>query len=430
MTFAAASGRGSPAELYAAGLLTALGERAVVRDGSDPVADWASSGAMALTGEADGPPLAAPGPVVALRGALLALQALAPAVELPGTSVLGERAALAGLGRHGSTSAGGMTRLLNARDGLVAIALVRDEDRQLVPALVEATVNDPWDAVSAWVAESTVATVRSRCSLVGLPCGIRGEAGASEGPWRVLVERGSRSRVRKRPVVVDLSALWAGPLCASILTRLGCDVVKVEDPGRPDGARKGPPAFYELLHRGARTEPIDLRSISGRTRLRQLVLSADVVLEASRPRALEQLGLDAERIVKAVGTNLTWVSITGHGRDQPHRVGYGDDAAVAGGLVASSARGSVFVADAVADPLTGVHAALVAWSGIRSGGSRLVDLALSRVAASAAASYRGGQPVAVRNSEAWWIDTEVGRVRVAEPVARKSDLTPDPVSRA
>jgi CoA-transferase family III len=419
------AGNGSPAQLYAEMLLALLHSDATVRDGADPIVDWAASGAMALTGETEGPPLVVPGPAVALRGALLALRALAPGVELPGVALLGERAAFAGLVRGGATAAGGATRLLGALDGTVAIALARDEDRDLVPALVAGPVGDPWEAVEDWVARSGTATVRERCSLLGLPCGVSGEA-ASEGkaPWRVLVELQSPAPVRDRPVIVDLSALWAGPLCASILGSLGCEVIKVEDPSRPDGARRGPAAFYESLHEGARTELLNLRSTVGLTRLRKLIVDADVVIESSRPRALEQIGLGAEQIVRQSAKNLTWVSITAHGRDQPERVGYGDDAAVAGGLVARSHRGPVFVADAVADPLTGVHAALLAWSGIRTGGARLVDVAMSRIAAAAAAAYRDTGSVAVRAGDSWSVDTDSGRVAVAAPATRTRRRSP------
>jgi hypothetical protein len=62
-------------------------------------------------------------------------------------------------------------------------------------------------------------------------------------------------------------------------------------------------------------------------------------------------------------------------------VGFGDDAAAAGGLVAPTTRGPVFVADAVADPLTGMAAAAAARLALRDGGRWLLDVPLSRVAA-------------------------------------------------
>ena len=77
------------------------------------------------------------------------------------------------------------------------------------------------------------------------------------------------------------------------------------------------------------------------------------------------------------------MSITGHGRDGPERdwVGFGDDAAVAGGLVAWDDRGPVFCADAVADPVSGVVAAIAVLEALAAGGHRLLDVPLAAVAA-------------------------------------------------
>jgi hypothetical protein len=82
------------------------------------------------------------------------------------------------------------------------------------------------------------------------------------------------------------------------------------------------------------------------------------------------------------------VSITGHGREEPARdwVAFGDDAAVAGGLVVEDADGPVFCADAVADPITGLVAAGAALQALHEGGRWLLDIALSAVAACVAGS--------------------------------------------
>jgi crotonobetainyl-CoA:carnitine CoA-transferase CaiB-like acyl-CoA transferase len=134
--------------------------------------------------------------------------------------------------------------------------------------------------------------------------------------------------------------------------------------------------------------------VDDRRRLRTLLAAADVVIEGSRPRALEQLGIDASEMVRS-GPQV-WLSITGHGRLPPNdmRVGLGDDAAVAGGLVGwvpaatgagpSGATAPVFVADAVADPMTGLTVAATAIDLLARGGRHLVDVALGRVAASVA----------------------------------------------
>jgi hypothetical protein len=124
--------------------------------------------------------------------------------------------------------------------------------------------------------------------------------------------------------------------------------------------------------------------------LRSLLTSADVVIEASRPRALAGLGIAPEMIAHKPGQ--VWLAITGYGRDEPDRVAFGDDAAVAGGLVGwadSPADGDpVFCADAIADPLTGVCGALAVARSLAAGGGELIDLPMRAVAAAfAAASF-------------------------------------------
>jgi hypothetical protein len=111
--------------------------------------DWATSGAMVLTGRTDGPALPAPGaPASCARGALLALDALARLagrpVKLPGTEVLSERAALIGLRRRAPFSAGGAFRLLRAADGWFGLNLPRESDVELLPALFGGSVSADW----------------------------------------------------------------------------------------------------------------------------------------------------------------------------------------------------------------------------------------------------------------------------------------------
>ena len=192
---------------------------------------------------------------------------------------------------------------------------------------------------------------------------------------------------RQRPLVVDLSALWAGPLCAQLLGLGGARVIKVESIHRPDGARRGPRKFYDLLHAGHEAVAFDLREPAGRMDLAALIRHADVVIEASRPRALSQLGIDAEAMLAAETGPSVWLSITGYGRDDGgHRIGFGDDAAVAGGLVACEDGEPRFCADAIADPLTGLVAAAATRLALHLRGRWMLDVALARVAAAFANS--------------------------------------------
>src|SRR5439155_13426947 len=129
-----------------------------------------------------------------------------------------------------------------------------------------------------------------------------------DAPFRTITI--GTGRPRREPVVVDLSAMWAGPLCAHLLGLAGARVIKVESTTRPDGARFGPPAFFQWMHAGHQELVLDFRTEL--PELSRLIAEADVVIESSRPRALRQLGIEAEAVV-ATGRPSTWVRITGYG---------------------------------------------------------------------------------------------------------------------
>lgn len=363
---------------------------------TDDLARWAASGAMALTGRPHRAPL---GPPSGLVPAVAELEARlgAHGVEVDGLALLGERAALLGLTRAGSASCGGGARLLAAQGGWLAVSLARPDDLDLLPAWLGVTAPaeevaagraeaGTWRAVAQAVAPAGVDQVLAAGVELGLPVARLGEVAAGAPAVRVAATGPARL---PRPVrgarVVDLSSLWAGPLCASLLGRAGADVVQVEDRRRPDGARRGDPRFYDLLHAGHRSVALDLGRPDDRAHLHRLLAAADVVVEGSRPRALRQLGVDAEALV-AGGGPAVWVAITGHGRagDGAGRVGFGDDAAVAGGLVVADGDGPCFCADAVGDPLTGLTAAVAVLDALAGPRHVLIDVALARVAAAAA----------------------------------------------
>lgn len=366
----------------------------------DADARWAASGAMALTGRADGPPLLVSRRAAPTLDALAAQLARRTGVGVDGPALLGERAALGGLTRQGVVSAGGVTRLLRAADGWVALCLARPADRAALPALLatddgvpdglaadpDPDAEPPWDAVAAAVARRPADELVARAVLLGLPCGRLGETPPGPLAWAEPHGEAAPTASLDGVVVADLTSLWAGPLCADLLGRAGADVVKVESEQRPDGARAGNPAFFRLVNAGKRSAVVDLASSAGRAELAAGLAGADVVLEAARPRALAQLGIDAAAVL-AGGRTRVWCSITGHGRAGAagHRVGFGDDAAVAGGLVAWEGGEPRFAADAAADPASGLLAAVAVADRLAAGGRWLVDVALARTAAHLAA---------------------------------------------
>jgi CoA-transferase family III len=360
-------------------------------DVEDPVVQrWADSGAMALTGLPDEPL----GPPAGLMGGIDRLARSFPGLDA--LALLGERAALMGLWRRGAVSCGGSCRLLPSAEGFMAVSLPRAEDMEAVPAWLELDVMPvsaaaTWSAVAAHLRDGDPAHLLARAQLLGLPVARVGESAGNPGVAPSPLGDAPPRTDATGLVVVDLSALWAGPLCGDLLARAGATVVKVESTQRPDGARRGPPEFFDLLNGRKRSVAVDWRSRDGVRVLRDLVHRADIVIEASRPRALAQLGLVGPDLVRAGGPRI-WVSITGYGRsnDAANRVAFGDDAAAAGGLVVWKDGVPLFCADAVADPLTGLTAADACLRALASGGRWLLDVSMA--AASAALS---GSTIAV-----------------------------------
>ncbi len=409
----------------------------------DESTDWAESGAMALTGTPGGAPLVAPGaPATAARGAALAIEALTAAmpsastVAVDGGRLLGEHAALAGLRRNGDVSPSGGCRLVPALDSLLAVNLARPDDVDLVGAWLELDVDgDPWAAVAAACSDRPGAELTERAQLIGIPVALvpqpREVADDEQSrfrrqkvpvePWRITREHPG-VKAREPGLVVDLSSMWAGPLCAHLLGLAGFRVVKVESLTRPDGARHGSAPFYDLLHSGHRSVALDFGDETDLARLGLLLDSADVVLESSRPRALDHLGLGPE-VILARSPATVWVSITGYGRVGPwrNRVAFGDDAAASAGLIACGERGPVFCGDAIADPLTGLHGALAALAMYEGGHGGLVDVPLRDVVASTLRGSPTRPAVSVaahRVGGVWTLDTNDEQVAVHEPVAR------------
>jgi hypothetical protein len=361
---------------------------------------------------------------------------------LSGAMLLGERAALNGYPVPGVVSAGGGCRLIPSRNGWIALNLARPDDRELLPALFGDGGFDPFDdaAIAVRVARSDASALLTHGRTLGLAVagmderpqapsceiltydeqrGLVGHSEPSPSPSILSLSKDCTSSLSwapdpqekatlrqaqdgrwvvrghmpdKRPLVLDLSALWGGPLAGHLLWLVGAEVIKIENPRRPDALRHGDPALFARLNQGKASVTIDFATTHGRAVLLALIARADLVIEATRPRALAQLGIDADALV-ASHPGLVWLTITAHGARLPQAgwVGFGDDAAVAGGLTAALQRASGcigFGGDAPADPLIGIAAALAGWRGLCSGTAQRIGLTMSAIVADALADER------------------------------------------
>lgn len=360
---------------------------------------------------------AAAAPLIPLsRAADRALARLARATgsraiaALDGATLLGERAALAGSRIPGRVSAGGGCRLIAARDDAIALNLARPADRELLPALFEDGSLDPADdaAITTRVADIDAASLVARGRMMGLAMAGVHEDHPAPATYHVELAAGRSSPTLRpsRPRVLDLSALWAGPLAAHLLWLAGCEVIKVESPARADMIRASQPDFHALLNQGKASVALDPRDRADRAALLSLIAGADIVVEAARPRALEQLGIDAAGLATTI-PGLVWITITAYGAvgEAANWVGFGDDVGVAAGLGAAmlAATGALgFVGDAIADPLTGIHAAIVAWEALRSRRGGRFGVAMRDVAAISLGEDRARDPAAFERTLRWW----------------------------
>lgn len=315
---------------------------------------------------------------------------------LDGATILGERGSNGNYLINGCVSAGiGGSRLMQTRDGgWFALTLLRPEDRELLPALFlgdNVAIADN-DSIAAAVSRHDCADLVARGRLLGLPVASADETPASP-PIEVITTGPHRNRAPgHRPLVVDLSAIWAGPLAGHLLWLAEAEVVKVESLARPDLIRRDDPATFDLINQGKASVVVDFASATEKAALVALIRQADFVIESSRVRALRHLGIDADALVRAT-PGLVWLSVTGHGAsgEAATWAGIGNDCGVASGLsrALADAGGEIgYVGDAIADPLTGITAALEGWRAYKSGNACRLGLAMSAITARALAEER------------------------------------------
>jgi crotonobetainyl-CoA:carnitine CoA-transferase CaiB-like acyl-CoA transferase len=132
--------------------------------------------------------------------------------------------------------------------------------------------------------------------------------------------------------MLDLSRLLPGPYCSLLFADLGAEVIKVEEPGRGDYARRTPPfwgesdvgAYFLLLNRNKKSLSIDLKADSGKAIFRRLARTADVLLESFRPGVMDRLGLGWEAL-RGENPGLVYCAISGYGQDGPYKNLVGHD---------------------------------------------------------------------------------------------------------
>jgi alpha-methylacyl-CoA racemase len=131
--------------------------------------------------------------------------------------------------------------------------------------------------------------------------------------------------------VLDLSWLLPGPYGTRLLSDLGMEVIKVEEPESGDYARwiepeveaTGLSYLFHTVNRNKKSVTLDLTTDEGTAAFLQLAEEADVVFEQFRPGVVAKLGIDYDT-VREVNEEVVYCSLTGYGQDGPYsnRVGH------------------------------------------------------------------------------------------------------------
>ena len=140
--------------------------------------------------------------------------------------------------------------------------------------------------------------------------------------------------------VIELGTLLAGPFTGRVLGDLGAEIIKVEDPTKPDPIREWGKARYQgrslwwpVQSRNKQCITLNLRSERGQELLLELVRHADVVTENFRPGTLERWNIGFEQM-KEVNPKIILARISGYGQTGPYakRAGFASVAEAMGGL--------------------------------------------------------------------------------------------------
>ena len=191
--------------------------------------------------------------------------------------------------------------------------------------------------------------------------------------------------------VLDLSRVFAGPLCGQVLADFGADVIKVEHPGRGDDTRdwgmrigKTETTYYNSMNRNKRSITVDLQTPEGVKIIHDLLPQCDVVVQNFKTGGAEKLGLGYEQL-KAIKPDLIYCSVAGYDSSGPEAKRPGYDLVIQGesGLMALNGEANtppLKFGVAVVDLMTGMYAAQAVLAALfqrtRTGKGRHIEMAL------------------------------------------------------
>ena len=190
--------------------------------------------------------------------------------------------------------------------------------------------------------------------------------------------------------VIELGQLLAGPFAGCMLGYFGAEVIKVEPPGGDPirnwrELKDGTSLWWRSLARNKKCISVNLKTEEGRALVRELLLSADIVIENFRPGVMENWGLDPETL-RQQNPRLIYARISGYGQTGPYAKKPGFASAcegISGFRYLNGYPGEVPVRPnlSLGDSVSGLHAVIGIMMALQardqnSGEGQVVDVAL------------------------------------------------------
>jgi crotonobetainyl-CoA:carnitine CoA-transferase CaiB-like acyl-CoA transferase len=190
--------------------------------------------------------------------------------------------------------------------------------------------------------------------------------------------------------VIELGQLLAGPFAGCMLGYFGAEVIKIEPPKGGDPIRnwrevkEGTSLWWHSLARNKKSVTIDLKTAKGIELVKNLIDSADVVIENFRPGVVEKWGIGPDEF-KQSNPKLVYARISGYGQTGPYSSKPGFASVCEGISGFRYVNGHPNQAPvrpnlSIGDTISGIHAALGICIALleqkKSGSGQVVDVAL------------------------------------------------------
>lgn len=170
--------------------------------------------------------------------------------------------------------------------------------------------------------------------------------------------------------IIELAHVMAGPVAGLMLADMGADVIKVEKPTGDDTRHSAPyigdeAASYMMMNRNKRGIVLNLKDPEQAAMLREMIRTADVVLENYRAGTMEKLGLGYTDL-KRDNPGLIYGSISGFGRTGPYanRAGFDLIAQGMSGLMSVTGEGPGRPPCKVGPPVSDITAGILLAMGV------------------------------------------------------------------